>query len=36
MTKNSQDNKLNNIHFLKHTEKLKYRDVTSIILKVLP
>ena len=40
MTKTSQDNNLNYIHFLKHfyeyhTEKLKYRDVTCLILKVL-
>ena len=41
MTKTSQDNNLNYINFLKHfyeyhTEKLKYRDVTCLILKVLP
>ena len=41
MTKTSQDNNLNYIHFLKHfyeyhTEKVKYRDVTCLILKVLP
>ena len=41
VTKTSQDNKLNDINFLKHfyeyhTEDLKYRDVTCIILKVLP
>lgn len=40
MTKTSQNN-LNYINFLKHfyeyhTEKLKYRDVTCLILKVLP
>ena len=42
MTKTSQDNSgiLNYINFLKHfyeylTEKLKYRDVTCIILKPL-
>ena len=42
LTKTSQDNNLNYIHFLKHfyeyhTKKLKYnRDVTCLILKVLP
>ena len=41
MTKTSQDNNLNHIHFFKHfyeyhTEKLNYRDVTCLILKVLP
>ena len=41
MTKTSQDNNLNYINLLKHfyeyhTEKLKYRDMTCIILKVLP
>ena len=41
MTKTSQDNNLNYINFLKlfyeyHTEKLKYRDVTCLFLKVLP
>ena len=40
MTKTSQDNNLNDINFLKHfyeyhTEKLKYKDVTYHILKVL-
>ena len=39
MTKTSQDNNLNYIHFLKHfyeyhTEKLKYRDIICLILKV--
>ena len=38
MTKTSQDDNLNYIHFLKqfyeyHTEKLKYIDVTCLILK---
>ena len=41
MTKTSQDNNLNYIHFLKHfyeyhTKKLKYRDVTCLISKLLP
>ena len=41
MTKTSQDNNLNYIHFLRHfyehhIEKLKYRDVICLILKVLP
>ena len=41
MTKTSQDNNLNYIYFLKHfyeyhIEKLKYRDVTCLILKVFP
>ena len=41
MTKTSRVNNLKYIHFLKHfyeypTEKLKYRDVTCLILKVLP
>ena len=40
MTKTSQDNNLNYINFWKyfyqhHTEKLKYRDVICLILKVL-
>ena len=40
ITKTSQDNNLNYINFLKHfyeylTEKLKYRDVTCLILKLL-
>ena len=40
MTKTSQDIKLNYVILLKHfyeyhTEKLKYRDVTCLILKVL-
>ena len=38
-SKTSQDNNLNYIHFLNHfyeyhTEKLKYRDLTCLILKV--
>ena len=41
MTKTSQDNNLNYIDLLKHfneyhTEKLKYRDIICLILKVLP
>ena len=41
MTKTSQDNNLNYIHLLKyfyeyHIEKLKYKDVTCLILKGLP
>ena len=41
MTKTSQDNNPNYINLLKHfheyhTEKLKYRDVTCLNLKVLP
>jgi hypothetical protein len=41
MTNTSQDNNLNYIHFLKHfyeylTKKLKYRDLTFLILKILP
>ena len=41
MTKTSQDNNLNYIIFLKHfceyhTEKIKYRDIICLILKVLP
>ena len=41
MTRTSQDNNLNYMHFLKHffeyhIEKLKYRDVTCLILKVFP
>ena len=41
MTKTSQDYNLNHTNFLKHfyefrTEKLKYRDVTCLNLKVLP
>ena len=37
MTKTSQDNNLNYIHFYEyHTDKIKYRDVTCLILKVLP
>ena len=41
MTKTSQDNNLDYIYFLKHfseyhTEKLKYRGLTCLILKVLP
>jgi hypothetical protein len=41
MTKTSQDNNLNDINFWEDfheylTEKLKYRDVTCLILKVLP
>ena len=41
MTKSSQDNNLNYINFSKHyyeynIEKFKSRDVTCLILKVLP
>ena len=41
MTKTSQNNNLNYINFLKnfyeyHTEKLKYRDRTCLILNLLP
>ena len=40
MTKTSQDNDLNYINFLKHsydyhTEKLKYREITCLILLIL-
>ena len=39
--KTSQNNNLNYINFLKHfyeyhTDKLKHRDVTCLLLKVLP
>ena len=37
MTKNSQDDNLNYIHFSEfHTEKLNYKDVTSLVLKFFP
>ena len=41
MTKTSQDNNLNYINFLKHfykyhTERLKYRDIICLTVKVLP
>ena len=40
MTKTNQDNNLNYINlkyfYENHTEKLKYSDVTCLILKVLP
>ena len=41
VTKTIQDNNLNYINSLKHfyeyhTEKLKYRDITCLILKILP